>query len=339
MIVHFPIALLFVGVVIDVAGLVLRDRPFWRGGALIFYVCGALGALAAYLSGDAAADSVFLPSGANAVLTEHSNLGTWTLWFFGVYAVARAAMYVMKLDVRTPLRIGLVVVAAGGLFLVYETGEHGAEMVFRYGVGVQAVDASPTVVLPATDSTGTAGPVPAEEGGWSWKPARASAWMSAVDITPEGAPGLTTSLRDGGERGDVLALTTDGSPVMITFDQTLETIQVDAALDVSEFDGSVMFVNHVQDADNYYFTALVDGEMRLGRSENGDLYMLEEHEFDATGWHTYRVVGDGEHFRSYADETLLTHGHAGGAQPGSVGIRLNGTGTVLLDYIQVRPVR
>jgi len=53
MIVHFPIALLFVGVLIDLIGLAFRERAFWRGAALIFYVGGGLGALAAVLSGNA----------------------------------------------------------------------------------------------------------------------------------------------------------------------------------------------------------------------------------------------------------------------------------------------
>lgn len=339
MIVHFPIALLFVGVLIDLIGLAFRERTFWRGTALIFYVAGALGALAAVLTGNAAADSVFLPSEANALLTEHSDLGTYTVWLFGIYAVARTATYFTKLDMRMPVRLGLTAVAAAGLILVWETAEHGSEMVYRYGVGVQAVDASPTVVLPAADSTVTTGPVMEEEGGWTWKPTRASAWMSDVTLTPEDAPGLTTSLRDGGERGDVLGLTSDGTPVMITVDQTMETVQIDAALDLSAFEGSVMIVHHVQDENNYHFTALTDEEMRQGTSEGGDLYLLDEKPHDASGWHTYRVVGDGTHFRAYSDEVLVTHGHGDAPAPGAVGIRLNGTGTALLDYIQVRPVR
>jgi len=201
MIVHFPIALLFVGVLIDLIGLAFRERAFWRGAALIFYVGGGLGALAAVLSGNAAADSVFLPSDANALLTEHSDLGTYTLWLFGAYGIARIAAYFTKLDMRMPIRLGLTVVAAGGLILVWQTAEHGSEMVYRYGVGVQAVDASPTVVLPATDSTATSGPVMEEAGGWSWKPTRAAAWKSDVTISPDGSPGLVPSLRDGGERG------------------------------------------------------------------------------------------------------------------------------------------
>ena len=339
MIVHFPIALLFVGVLVDLIGLAFRERAFWRGAALLFYVGGALGALAAVLTGNAAADSVFLPSEANALLTEHSDLGTYTLWLFGAYGIVRIATYFTRLDTRMSVRLGLTAVAAAGLVLVWQTGEHGSQMVYQYGVGVEAVDASPTVVLQPADSAATAGPVMEAAGGWSWKPTRAAAWMSEVSVTPDGAPGLVTSLRDGGERGDVLALSSDGTPVMITVDQTMATVQIDAALDLSEFGGSVMFVHHVQDENNFHFTALVDGEMRQGYSEGGDLYLMDEKPYDAAGWHTYRVVGDGTHFRAYSDETLVTHGHGDAPDPGTVGIRLNGTGTVLLDYIQVRPVR
>ena len=83
--------------------------------------------------------------------------------------------------------------------------------------------------------------------------------MSDVVVFPQDAPGLTTSLRDGGQRGDVLALSSDGTPVMITVDQPMETVQLDMALNLSDFEGSLMLVHHVQDNANFHFTALVDG--------------------------------------------------------------------------------
>ena len=73
--------------------------------------------------------------------------------------------------------------------------------------------------------------------------------------------------------------------------------------------------------------------------ENGDLYLMDAKPFDASGWHTYRVVGDQTHFRAYANEILVTHGHKDAAGSGFVGLRLNGTGTVLLEWMQVQPVR
>jgi hypothetical protein len=156
---------------------------------------------------------------------------------------------------------------------------------------------------------------------------------------PDGTADFTrTSMVDGGDHGDVLALTTDGDPAMFVYNRLLADLQMDVALNLDGFDGVVMLVYSVVDADNYRFTAVGNGQMRIGRSENGDLYMLDTKDFTPTGWITYRVVASGDHFRSYADEALVTHGHGPAATPGPSGLRLNGKGTVLLDFMSVQPL-
>jgi hypothetical protein len=156
---------------------------------------------------------------------------------------------------------------------------------------------------------------------------------------PEGTADFTrTAILDGGDHGDVLGLTTDGEPTMFYFDRLLADLQMDVAVNLDNFDGVIMFVHSVMDADNFRFTAVGNGQMRIGRSENGDLYMLDTKEFTPTGWLTYRVVASDDHFRSYADEALVAHGHGPAALPGPAGIRLNGKGTVLLDFMSVQPL-
>ena len=126
---------------------------------------------------------------------------------------------------------------------------------------------------------------------------------------------------------------------MLTYDFPMQTLQLDAALNLDGFDGTVMFVHHVIDEKNYHFMSVSKTEMKLGKSENGDLFLMDSKPFSPNGWMSYRVVADQTHFRSYADQDLITHGHGDDRGSGVVGIRLNGSGTVLVDYIQTVSLR
>ena len=79
--------------------------------------------------------------------------------------------------------------------------------------------------------------------------------------------------------------------------------------------------------------------VRQGRTENGDNYLYDQNPFEPEGWVTIRVVNDGTHSRVYAGKTMLAHGHGTAPTGGPVGIRLNGTGTALLDFMKVQTLR
>ena len=337
LLVHFPIALLVAAAIVDSVGMVLKNQDIWRQGAMGLYVGGALGTFAAWLAGKQAADSVFLPTDANALLTEHSDLGHYLFYFFTTYAVIRVTMYALKLDTRTLFRTLGYFTGLGGIVLLWATADHGAQLVYVYGVGVKAVPQE-MVMLPAPNSDGSSSPVSNEDGGWTFKPTRASSWLASM--TMYGAvEDLQTSMKDGGERGDVLALSTSGRPVMFTFDQAMVTVQIDLAMNLDDFVGTVMIVHHVIDENNYHFTSASNEEMKQGRSENGDIYLMDNKPYSPSGWHSYRVVADQTHFRSYSDQALTVHGHGDDPGSGWVGIRLNGTGTMLLDYMQTVSLR
>jgi uncharacterized membrane protein len=338
LIVHFPIALLFVAALIDTIGLVFKNQAMWKNTAFILYVLGALAAVAAFFTGKAAGDSVFLATEANALLTNHADMAQWVMYFFGGYALIRAVTYFAKLEGRMGIRFVVYLVGLGGLVLVWMTAERGAQMVFQHGVGVQAVSEAQSSMPIMTDPAGNGAPQANEKGGWSWKPTRVAAWMESMTVYGNQA-GLTTSILDGGEHGDVLGLTTAGDPVMLTFDFPMQTVQLDAALNLDQFDGSVMFVHHVIDEQNFHFVSISKSEMKLGKSENGDLFLMDNQPFSPLGWSTYRLVSDLTHFRAYADQKLIAHGHGDDPGSGVVGIRLNGTGTVMLDFVQTVSLR
>lgn len=337
LVIHFPIALLFVAAAIDTVGMILRSNDFLRKGAFSLYLLGTLGVLAAYFTGEQAADSVFLATEANAVLTEHADLGHYVLYFFGGYALIRLLMFGLNMESRTALRAIVWLIGLGGIGLTWVTAEHGAELVFKHGAGVQAVSAE-APVFTAPDSSLAAGPVMNDQGGWTFKATRAATWLDAMTVYGN-ANDLTPSLMDGGEKGDVLALTTSGDPVMLVFDHTMASVQMDGVLDLDAFDGTVMFVTHVVDADNYHFTSFSRESVRQGHSENGDLILMDDQAFAPQGWVSLRAVADQTHFRAYADQSMIAHGHKDDPGMGPVGIRLNGSGTLLIDYLQTASIR
>jgi len=337
LIIHFPIALLVSAAIIDSIGMVLKNQEIWRRGAMGLYVGGALGAVLAWWTGTSAADSVFLPTDANALLTEHSDLGHYVLYFFLAYGILRVTMFLLKLDTKALFRTSSYVVGLAGIVLVYVTADHGGQLVYQYGVGVQAVPQEAVQLSVVADNSSSA-PARNDLGGWTFKPSRASAWMSSM--TTYGATDeLQMSMRDGGERGDVLGISSSGNSAMFTFDYDMTTVQLDAALNLDDFEGTLMFVHHVIDANNYHFTSVSNTAMRQGRSENGDIFLMADESYSPAGWHTYRAVADQTHFRAYSDQALVAHGHGDDPGVGLVGIRLNGTGTVLIEFVQTASLR
>lgn len=143
-VVHFPVALLLTAFGLDLACLVLRRQTWLDRAATTLYVLGALGAGAAYLSGDAAADAmVGLPGVAQAALAEHERFALLTLVAASVTAALRLLVsWLGRKDKRTVVGafrlLALAVsLATQGLLLV--AADHGGALVFEHQLGSAAV--------------------------------------------------------------------------------------------------------------------------------------------------------------------------------------------------------
>ena len=80
LIVHFPIALLFLAGLVDLVGLVLRDKPFFTTSAASLYVLGGFAALAAALG-----ITVYWPIVSLAALVDARNASGWEIASEGPY--------------------------------------------------------------------------------------------------------------------------------------------------------------------------------------------------------------------------------------------------------------
>nr|BAL58782.1 hypothetical conserved protein [Candidatus Acetothermum autotrophicum] len=141
-IVHFPIALFLTGFALDVIGHLFQRDVLKRAG-LILVVLGAVGALAAMLSGQFAEESVeeHLSKAGERVLDTHEDLGKLTAYLLIGVAAIRLILAMSWLSrwrwiAGTALVIYLIAGAVGvGALTV--TGYYGGELVYRYGAGVQ----------------------------------------------------------------------------------------------------------------------------------------------------------------------------------------------------------
>lgn len=141
LVVHFPIALLFAAGAADLAGLVLRHRKPLRDTATWLYIAGAVAAVAAYFTGDEAAEAMVLSAEVAALVDTHGDWAFGATWLFAFFASLRLAMSYL-LRPRRALRIGAFVVALAGLGALAQTALHGSRLVFGQGLGVRAVTAT-----------------------------------------------------------------------------------------------------------------------------------------------------------------------------------------------------
>ena len=327
MIVHFPIAFIVGAIGADLLSLVFRRWTWLRPATVALYVIGGASAVFTYFTGTWAADTVSIPTGAQSVLTDHSNLAWWTMWFFGAYALVRLGAHLWpKTRNRVVVQGLLFAVALGGSYLLYQTGDHGAEMVYRYGVGVSQPETEEAEAKPGL----TIG-----KSGWQWRPQSVRAWterMTWLEGTPDTVRARLDTLDTG---GGVLALTPE-APVTFVVPDTLGAAQVTTRLNLDDFEGTVSLLHHLRNTQNYDFLRVGGSTMQQGRVADGKRTVMEESTADLSGWRNVRVVGDGTHFRGYVDGEQLTHPHGEAVGPGVVGLRLEGTGTVRLRRLSAQ---
>lgn len=92
--VHFPIAFLTVAVVLDILCLFFRRQTWLDRTSTVFYLVGAVGAGAAYMTGIQAADSlVGVPPEVEPLIAEHGDWGLYTLLLFSVIVVFRVVVF------------------------------------------------------------------------------------------------------------------------------------------------------------------------------------------------------------------------------------------------------
>lgn len=351
--VHFPIALLIFALVFDLFALIFRNANWLRYAAGSLYVLGAVTALVTFFTGKQAADAVNIPALANPTLNKHADWAYYMVWFFGIYGLIRLFLLSKKLSRKWIFSFVIFLIGAGGMFLLFKTAEHGAELVFRHGVGVKAAEEARqelAEIQARQEILAESGIVEQENGSWQWNPGHGADIILKEQFNwligkPEALNVETVHDETG---GDVLALDPQNASALITAAKPLKGVQVDVRINLDQFRGRFMIVHHLQDSLNYDFVMLVKDSfpkestigkndiMKLGRVTAGEEIVDDQANFQAPGWFTLRVVGEGRHFRGYLNDKLITHGHSNELPPGPVGFSIQGSGILLVEFIKVQ---
>ena len=146
-VVHFAIALLFVGVTFRAVSLVTKERIAFIGPmAFTLLALGTIAAVAAAFTGDAAHAPVEAMPGLRSIVEEHEEWGERARNIFIIVFLIELAAVVLS---RNPARMRYALIASTlvgviGLGALYEAGEHGGEIVYDYagGVGTRSGDAA-----------------------------------------------------------------------------------------------------------------------------------------------------------------------------------------------------
>ncbi len=339
LLVHFPIALLATAFLVDIVALVLRRTSILRRTSTILYVLGALGAVAAVISGESAVETVEVTGQASSILNEHEELGEMVMKYYLVYGAVRVLLF-WWLKPRILTWIPLAVIGGIGLVPLYQASSFGGRLVYEQGAGVAMVDSMAKRLEEKERQLVTMGGTPEfsgldEFGGWQWRSGAnaQSTFNTAFEVVTGDVATKTVQDAEGNYQ---LELTVNQSPTMISYGRPVSNVEFTAALDISHIAGSVRLIHHMQDSLSYHFMEM-DGDMlRLGMVSDGQEEIIEEKSFSKSnrGGH-FRVVSSTTHFRGYVDNELIVHAHAAAPPAGKAGIRISGSGKVTLTEMSI----
>ncbi len=132
--VHFPIALLLTGFVLDLIGLAFQRKFFQQAGFLLL-ILGAAGVVTAYLSGEQAEESVEHLPGMHAAVEQHEEFALYTLWLVLLSALFRTVLVILK-KYRDFLSIISTLLLSVAIGFVIITAYYGGELVHTKGVHI-----------------------------------------------------------------------------------------------------------------------------------------------------------------------------------------------------------
>ncbi len=134
---HFAIALPVVILLLELINLVMRKRAI-SGTSFFLILLTVLAAIGAYLTGLVDGKEAYpaLNEAAKEALGEHKLLGTYLMLASGVVLLFKLfSMLTDKSIIRAMYILILIVFVAG----IFEQGEEGGELVYKYGMNVEQV--------------------------------------------------------------------------------------------------------------------------------------------------------------------------------------------------------
>lgn len=140
-VVHFPIALLTTYSILEIIGIIF-NKEFITKSALLILCLGVIAAFFAVLTGNQAANNFnFWNHESSMLLNEHQAFATYLLWSAVVICALRI-FFTVKKKFNGFVKYIFILFALAIIFLTYETGIHGGDLVKKYGVGTDLINSS-----------------------------------------------------------------------------------------------------------------------------------------------------------------------------------------------------
>ena len=356
-VVHFPVALLPVAVLFDVLAIMVRNQRLWLDrAATLLYAFAGLAAAVAFWAGRRAADSLVGLSPQEQVLVgEHHDAALFAFWVVGTFAIVRIAIGLGIFSSKGLLfrAIGLPV-AVVAVVLIFIAADRGGALVFQHGIAVVSAEEDRELAASGSES-GTAFDARADgddgaearlvrsgEGVVHWHPLAEDDRALGVVLRP--ADGSTLSSVEwkapaGPDQGGLGVIVSGRSMLILPGD--FGDVQLEAELEITEFEGSVGLVHHVQSTSDagLFLVSSTSGEARLVTHVKGEEEVMGKGEVTLDA-RTLRlaVFAAGRHFRGLQDGEVVVHGHRPPLEMGGCGLILDGRGEVRILSVKITPV-
>ncbi len=135
-VVHFPIALLITYVILELIGIVFR-KEFYQKAAHLLLFLGVIGAFFAVLTGNQAYTAYqYWNDSSSELFNEHQTFANLTVWYFTGMLVLRTYLVVKK-KFSSSYKYITLALALFGCYLIYQTAEHGGDLIKKFGVGTE----------------------------------------------------------------------------------------------------------------------------------------------------------------------------------------------------------
>lgn len=135
LLVHFPIALLFTAMAIELAGLLFKQ--YARTGPMVDILIwsGTFFGLVTLFSGLQARTNVPHLPGVTAAVAAHALIAKITVAYFFAYSLIRIARYRTRNSLKPAYILLIFLIGCIGLIALWKTGDRGGKLVYKFGAG------------------------------------------------------------------------------------------------------------------------------------------------------------------------------------------------------------
>jgi uncharacterized membrane protein len=136
LVIHFPIVLVMAAAVVDLVDVAFERSAWLKAATTTLYITGALSLIVAFLTGLQAQGTVLIPGMAYPVLAQHRLWALITMSYCIVVAVLRLVVLRGDAARSRQRRIALLGIGLVSVFLIQQTAERGARLVYDFGTGI-----------------------------------------------------------------------------------------------------------------------------------------------------------------------------------------------------------